>query len=322
MRRLLLKLVLLFCFLIIPFMVLFKAPYSKEFAYHFIEGDCYNHGAWIFDRITKNLTPIDVAFIGSSHTIHAIQEKKIEQILGSNDHLVNLGYCRSGRNFEFMLLKVLLEHKAPKLIVIEVYEDEVKNSHDMFPYLADSRDLLLTPTLINRDYFSDVYNGASARLEYFKAKYVFGRRITEPTTELYGYGAGDRIATEDELTKNIAAWQKRFKRFEPESIEKIKMKYPFAYLAKMIRVINEKNIPIVFVYLPESGSKLKKPKYAEYYQSIGPLLFPPQNIFENTTNWMDATHLNDQGSELLSVWMAEQLKRELCIQPAQRNSSE
>jgi len=316
MKQVLLKIALFFSLLMVPFVVLFKIPYSNEFAYHFIEGDCYNHGAWIFDRITRNMTPIDIAFIGSSHTIHAIQDKRIEKMLGTNDHLVNLGYCRSGRNLQFIFLKMLLEHKAPKVIVVEVYEDEEKNSSDMFPYLAETKDIFLTPTLINRDYFSDIYNGALARLEYFKAKYVFNKRIMEPTTELYGYGAADRIGTEAEFAKNVTAWQKRLKRFEPESIEKIKMKYPIAYLSKMIRMIKEKNILVIFVYLPEYGSKLKRPKYAEYYQNAGSLLIPPQFIFDDASNWMDDTHLNDKGSELLSEWMAEQLKPELCIEQA------
>lgn len=316
MKQLLLKIALFFSLLMIPFVIFFTTPYSEEFAYHFIEDDCYNHGSWIFDRITRNLTPIDIAFIGSSHTIHAIQEKQIEQLVGSHNHIANLGYCRSGRNLEFVLLQMLLKHKAPKVIVIEVYEDETKNSHDIFPYLANTSDLFLTPTLINRDYFSDIYNGALARLEYFKAKNVFSKRISVTNNELYGYGAADRRVTEEELAKNVAAWKKRLNRFEPESIEKIKIKYPFAYLKKIIRIIKEKNIQLFFIYLPESGSKLKRPKYADYYQNTGTLLLPPQFIFDDATNWMDAAHLNDKGSELFSTWMADQLRNELCINPA------
>ncbi len=298
-------------FFIIPFVVLFISPYPEGFAYHFIEGDCYNHGAWIFDRIARNSTPIDVAFIGSSHTIHAFQEKKMEELLCSNDHLVNLGYCRSGRNFEYLLLKMLLEHKSPGVIVIEVHEAETKNSHDIFPYLADAGDLFFSPTLLNRDYFSDIYHGALARLEYFKSKYIFHGKIPVPVTELYGYGPDNRTATCNELTENISAWQKRFQRFEPEVTEKIQMKYPFAYLSKMISMVKEKNIKLIFVYLPEYGSKLKKLKYAGYYQSAGPLLFPPQTILDDPANWMDGSHLNDKGAGLLSEWMAKKLKSEL-----------
>jgi hypothetical protein len=44
------------------------------------------------------------------------------------------------------------------------------------------------------------------------------------------------------------------------------------------------------------------------------MLIPPQTIFNDSSNWMDASHLNDKGSEALSNWMAEQLKVELCIE--------
>ena len=177
MKQILLKIALFFSLMMIPIVALFITPYSKEFAYHYIENDCYNHGAWIYDRITKNQASIDVAFIGSSHTIHAFQEEKMEVILGSNYHLTNLGYCRYGRNLQYSLLKLLLQHKSPKLIVLEVSEDEEKNSHDIFPYIAKTCDLLFTPTLINRDYLSDLYYGASARLECFKATYIFDKKF-------------------------------------------------------------------------------------------------------------------------------------------------
>jgi hypothetical protein len=315
MKQVLLKIALFFGLLMVPFVALFISPYSEEFAYHFIKDDCYNHGAWIFDRITRNPTPIDVAFIGSSHSIHAFQEKRMEELLDSNFHFANLGYCRYGRNLEFVLLKLLLKNKSPKIIILEVHEDEEKNSHDIFPYLAETKDLLLPPTPINRDYFSDLFYGASARLECFKAKYIFRKRNQEPNTNLYGYGPSDRTVKEEELKENEKAWEKRLKQTKNEAIEKLQIKYPLAYLEKMIGLIKEKNIRLLFVYLPESGSKLTSPKHSAYYQNAGPLLIPPQYIFDDVANWMDASHLNDKGSALLSTWMAERLKSELCLNP-------
>lgn len=315
MKRLLLKLTIFFILLLTPVVILFNAPYEEEFAWHFIEGDCYNHGAWIFDRICRNSTPIDIAFIGSSHTIHAFQDKKIEELLASNDHITNLGYCRTGRNLEYAMLKMLLKYKTPRMVIIEVNEDEAKNSHDIFPYIATTSDVLTTPTLVNRDYLSDVYHAAQARLEFFKAKYIFKRAAVKPVPDLYGYGEEARVATGEELTQNANAWKRRLAREEYASIEQIKMKYPLAYLDKMIQLIKEKNIEIVFVYLPESGSKLPGPKYASYYQNAGPLLTPSSSVINDNTNWMDATHFNDKGAAIFSEWMAEQLKKQLCISP-------
>jgi len=303
MKPILLKIALFFSLILIPVMGLFFAPYPEEFAYHFIKDDCYNHGAWIYDRISKNPTPVDIAFIGSSHTIHAFQDKKIEEILGTDHRIANLGYCRYGRNLEYLLLRMLLENKTPKFVVLEVHEDEEKNSHD----------LILTPTPINRDYFADLFHGASARLEYFKSRYIFWKNYPEPDFELFGYGEADRVVPENELKENQEVWRKRLERKQIQSVEDLQLKYPFAYLNKMIDLMKEKNIQFLFVYLPEFGSKMKNPKHASYYQNFAPLLIPPDSIFNDSSNWMDASHLNDKGSGMLSEWMAGQLKAELCI---------
>ncbi|MDP2335287.1 MAG: hypothetical protein Q8N05_02335 [Bacteroidota bacterium] len=313
MKRLLLKILLFFGLFIIPFLALFLTPYPKDFAYHFIKNDCYNHGAWIYDRITKNTVPIDIAFIGSSHTIHAYQEKKMEDRLGPDYHLANLGYCRYGRDLEYLTLKLLLRNKSPKMIVLEVHEDEEKNSHDIFPFLAETKDIIFTPTLINRDYLADLIHGASARLEYFKTTYVFTEKIPITDFSLYGYGESMRTVSEKELTDNEMAWGKRLGRKTFESVEEVQLKYPMAYLKKMVELIKEKNRSIVFVYLPEFGSKLKVPKYAGYYQSIAPLLIPPESVLDNPVYWMDASHLNDKGSEILSEWMVKQIQNEFCL---------
>lgn len=319
MKRLLLKIALFFSLLIAPFVVLFTIPYSEEFAYHYIEHDCYNHGAWIYDRITQNPTPIDIAFIGSSHTLHAIQDKKTEEFTGFSHHVTNLGYCRYGRNMEYLILNMLLKYKSPKLVVIEIHEDEEKNSHDIFPYLAQTKDLLVTPTAINRDYFSDLINGGSARLEYFKAKYIFRIKYPKPSAERYGYAASERMVKQEEWDENQKTWQKRLGRTESERIQEMQVKYPFTYLEKAVNLLNKRNISIAFIYLPDSGSKLEIPKYMETYKKLAPVLIPPQTIFNDSTNWMDASHLNDKGSEKLSLWMAEKLRAEWCLDSIKLN---
>jgi len=308
MKEILQKIALFFGLLAVAVAILFTSPYSTEFARHFIKDDCYNHGAWIFDRITKNETPIDIAFIGSSHTIHSFQEKKMEAILENKFHLANLGYCRFGRNLEYLLVKELLANKSPKLVVIEVHEDEAKNSHDIFPYLANTKDLLVSPTIVNRDYFSDVFMGVSARLEQFKAKYIFLEKYPEPDLNPYGYGESDRKATDEEFSKNKRGWIKWVKRRSSPEIEQIQLKYPYSYLLKTINLLKIKNIPFVFVYLPESGSNFRKPLRLDFYKQFGEVHTLPDSILNNQANWMDDMHFNNDGAGLVSEWMAEQLK--------------
>ncbi len=309
MKEVLQKIAFFFGLLAIPVVLLFALPYSNEFARHFIKDDCYNHGAWIFDRLTKNETPIDIAFIGSSHTIHSFQEKKMEMVLENRFHLANLGYCRFGRNLEYLFVKELVASKNTKLVVIEVHEDEPKNSHDIFPYLADTKDLLISPTFVNRDFFSDVFKGASARLEQFKAKYIFQEKYPEPDLNPYGYGESDRLATEEEFLKNKQGWSKWIKSRGSFEIEQIQLKYPYSYLLKTINLLKSRNIPFLFVYLPESGSNFQNPIRLDFYKQYGQVLTLPDSILNSPTNWMDDMHFNDRGACQVSEWMAKKLKQ-------------
>ncbi len=313
MKRVLLKIGIFFSILAVPLATLFILPHSGEFAYHYIENDCYNHGSWIYSRLKNNPAPINIAFIGSSHSIHAFQEQKIEATLKMKNHVANLGYCRYGRDMEYILLKLLLRHKNPELVIIEVHEDEEKNSHEIFPYLAETKDLLMPPAIFHRDYLSHLITGASVRLEGFKAKYLFRSVYPEAQREMYGYAASDRIASEAEMNENKIAWQKR-KNFN--WAEDIQLKYPLGYLEKMAGELADRNIPFAFVYLPESGSELNEPKHVNYYKKFAPVLIPPTYIFEDRNNWMDASHLNDKGSAELSTWMAGEIDKILCIEPA------
>ena len=309
MKEVIQKIALFFGLLVLPAVMLLILPYSNEFARHFIKDDCYNHGAWIFDRLTKNTTPIDIAFIGSSHTIHSFQENKMEGLLGNRLHLANLGYCRFGRNLEYLFVKELVASKNPKLVVIEVHEDEPKNSHDIFPFLADTKDLLISPTFLNRDYFSDVFKGASARLEQFKTKTIFQEKYPENDLNLYGYGESDRLASEEEFLKNKEGWSKWTKRRGSPELEKIQLKYPYAYLTKTINLLNNKKIPFIFVYLPESGSNFQSPLRLDFYKQYGQVLLLPDSILKNPDNWMDDMHFNNIGASQVSEWMAKKLKQ-------------
>jgi len=93
------------------------------------------------------------------------------------------------------------------------------------------------------------------------------------------------------------------------------LRYPLTYLEKMMALMKAKNIPFVFVYLKESGSKLDSPLYTDYYRKFAQLLIMPPTMLSDRSYWMDASHLNDKGAEILSGWMASKLKDELCINP-------
>src|SRR5580658_10321976 len=131
-------------FILVPFIVLvimFIIPVKRKYAYDFvIHGGCEGRSSWIYNRIFESDSSIDVAFIGSSHMMSAVNDVLIEKHYNDSTHrnykFVNLGYCRFGRDFHYLIARDLLEHKKVKSIVLEINEDESQFGHPDFPHVA------------------------------------------------------------------------------------------------------------------------------------------------------------------------------------------
>jgi len=85
------------------------------------------------------------------------------------------------------------------------------------------------------------------------------------------------------------------------------MRYPRSYLTKIASLCQEKNIKLIFLYLPEYGRGIKEPKEKFTYQKYGKIIMPPGEIFENCNYWHDDNHLNIEGAKVLSTWVAKHL---------------
>jgi hypothetical protein len=291
---------------------LFSMKNDKAFAYHYIEGDCYNHGAWVYDRIFKNPEPIDIAFIGSSGTIHSVNENVIVKNLegaAMNLKVCNLGYCRLGANLYYVLTKDLLKHKKVKYLFLEVRANEDYSSHPMFPYLADTRDLLFPKLWFNKYLFTDYYNALTERINMTEQKLFFAKQEYPYNPESFGYGASQMIADTVKLDK---VKQKRKETgIEHFSAAKrnFNLNYPLAYLDKVVALAKANRIKIIFYYVEGYGTAYEEPQLQDYYRANGELWIAPDEIFSRKSNWMDENHLNDQGAEEYSKWLAKKISQ-------------
>ncbi|MEM7104131.1 MAG: hypothetical protein AAF502_13420 [Bacteroidota bacterium] len=291
--------------------MLFVLPLDRQFAYHFLENDCYGHASWIHDRIHLNENEIDIAFLGTSATIQAIYEEAIENVLdstyGQTPRLANLGYCRPGRNLHYILLEELLSEKKVNTIILEVREKEDRYSHPVFPNLAKREDVLKPVWMFNRDIASDWVNALLTRYAYRKQKFLHNLSLEYPVdTLLFGYGAGTRIAPEKELQEmlekrrepkaELSQWQKDFY-----------AKYPKAYIEKIADLCEENEVKLVFLFLHFYGVQAEEPTELDYYNGLGEIWLPPKAIFEKPSNWMDPDHLNINGANELAPWLASKI---------------
>jgi len=298
--------------MLVGIILLFIQPYNRYFAYNLLKDDCYNHGSWMYDRIFSNPNPVDVAFFGSSRTIHAVHETKVEtSFYQTNNYpinIVNLGYCRLGRNLQYVILKDILKTKSPKLIVLEVREREDKNSHPVFPYLANNIEVLNPVVFYNRDIIQDMYLGLISRLEYFRET-ILGNIVKDsiPNMDNYGYGFSSDTADFNQLEKTRLKSQVRYDLVNMGKPSNFSYRFPRKYIEKISQLAQDNNVNLAFFYNPSYGMPLDKPLEYSFYEQFGEVWIPPIEIINNPNNWMDPEHLNNNGADELKKFIATKI---------------
>ncbi|HKJ43354.1 MAG TPA: hypothetical protein VKA27_14750 [Sunxiuqinia sp.] len=296
----------------LPFLVaiiaLFFIPVDKKFSYHFVRGECSNKASWMYHRVFEDPRPIDIVFSGASQTSCAIMDKVISEKLSQEDgkpvNVVNYGYCRRGRDMQYVMLKDLFAHKHPRLLVIEVPEDEPKKSHPVFPYLAESSDLFGSFVLINQRYFSAIWKGVVVRFEYVKSMLTGNKFVeTENNFSEYGYWHSSHVVSDATVLANRKAWERRLAKQKPEIIRHIELNYSKHYLKKIVNMAHQNNCKVLFLYLPEIGSGVQSPFLYDYYKQFCNVIFLPKEITSDQSNWKDATHFNDTGAMEVSTFL-------------------
>ena len=295
---------LLFFIPIVIFIVVL--PIDKRLKYQGLKDDCFNHGIWIYDRIFNNDKPIDIAFIGSSHSVNGIDDKLISENIQDGE-AVNFGYCRLGRNLSYVLLKDLIAEKKIKHLILEVLEDEDRYSHPVFPFVASTCDVLFPNPFFNRDIFSDMWTHFVYKTEILQ-DIIYHQESEAPLrTEEYGYTTSQDTASSiflDEIKQKRSIPKPPMSRLE----RNFHMSFARKYLSKIYNICKENNIQITFLYIPAYASPLARPKEFETYSKYGKIIMAPRHVLENKNNWYDEGHLNQAGAKELSLWLIDQIK--------------
>lgn len=295
--------------------LLFAVPVNKKFSYQFVKGECSNIASWIYSRTFENSKSIDIAFSGASHFACGIMDELIDNELNNNSDspvtVANLGYCRGGRDVQYVMLKDILKHKKPKILFIEIAEDEPRKSHPVFPFLAESNDLFSSFEFFNQRYFKSLWNGLIVRFEFFKFKLMHKTYFTPDNTTDFGYLYSDQLASSEEMESNRKAWKDKLNRPKPELIKTIERNYSKHYLTKIVQLANHHNCRVLFFYLPESGSNLKEPLNMKFYETLAPVVSLPDTIINNPANWKDPMHFNDTGAKKTSLFIVSVIEKEL-----------
>jgi len=301
MKRFIITLILFSIPLIAFLSVILCFPMDKRFAYAYTGKDSYTRSLWIYDRINNNSTPIDVAFIGTSRTIHAINDsvlqKQLLTVYSIKTHLANLGYYRFGRNMNYVIIKELLKKRTVKTIVLEVTSDEDISSNLDFGYMADLIDVIY-PAHINQVYFSDLCKSFNVHLSYIKYKLnLENDTINCVLPQIYGYGNSTQLANLNDLkhmdrypvTNYFGRW--------PNIL------YPRAYLNKIAELCKANNVKLYFLYIAGYTTYSRPPLELDTYKKYGQVFLPPYTISDHAENFMDEAHMNNTGADKMTDYL-------------------
>ena len=295
--------------LIIGLAIIFFTSHDKEFAYHYLVDDCYGHGKWIHDRLYKNQEPVDIAFIGTSRTIQAIDEKtieeKIEKLTGESPSIANLGYCRPGRNLHMVILKDLLKNKSPTHVFVEVRNEENRYGHPVFPHLANNDDLIMAKAFFNPDLGSDILLGLGSRIEYFKLALTGMLPSNSIDSLLYGYGGAEETANPEELQEMKIRRSKQ--KHQHELMTLFYNTYPRSYIREISEICERYDVELIFLFQNGYGYTNENLPDSDFYKKFGQIWEPPHRLMEEPSYWLDADHFNINGARELADWISAQI---------------
>jgi hypothetical protein len=302
-------------------------PHSRYIRFQDVRVEAYARLGWIYERIHYDSTPIDVAFIGTSHTMNGIDAEAVGETItnrgvsGLNKnavHVTNLAIPGYGRNLHWLIARELLENRSVGMLVLEVFENETRKPHPLFAYAAEVSDVLDAPLLLNLNYFHDLVRLPFRQLS-LSAKSVWpGEFGLKSQFDLADYD-GQTV----DNTRFVQVHGQRFtpyrdQKMDPVELDRISQirherkrlhmlgarlddleyRLPRYYVSKIIALAERKRVPIVFLYLPGYGLP-DRPFDTRLYEGHGDLV-TVNDILAKKENWGDIDHLNVFGAAEVS----------------------
>ncbi|MCW3126398.1 MAG: hypothetical protein JWO03_2056 [Bacteroidetes bacterium] len=300
--------------LIIPAIILLL-PIDKKYQYTFVKNACSLKSSYIYHRTYEDSLPVDVAFMGSSHTMCGISDTIVQRVLtdqGKSARVANMGFCRLGRDMEYLIFKDLVTHKKPKVLVLEVRQEEAEMSHHDFGYMADMGDVLAPPMIVNQSYFTDLANAFTVRLNYV-------RDILSHKEYNLPYTAADLAEVHINTIADTAMlyggarwrWDRYYSHPRAAWADDMMTRYPKSYVGKIMALAKEHNVKVIFLYIPNFGYPNHSPKEQKYYRQLSELVMMPDSFYDATKNWRDDEHFNTPAAMVLSDTIAHHVAKYL-----------
>lgn len=290
----------------------------------------YQRVKWIYERIHFDQRPIDIAFIGTSHTQSGVNSGIVETALaaqGDQRRVVNFAVPHLGRDLQFLVARELLEKRQIDTLVIEVQQVESRAPHPGFQRLATVADIADAPLFINTGVVDNLARLPMRQLELFAKTVQPAWFDMQPTfspdryegphfDDTYRLHGTEKPRTEvhprahfDKQLHSIRAdiankrATSRYANFGP--LNNAMYRYNDTYLRKMVEMAERRSVKVVFLYLPFLGAD-PTPEHQAWLAQNGEVIVP-RAIIDDEKLWLNADHLNFYGANALSAWLGTTL---------------
>ncbi len=301
-------------------------PQDKFLRYQALSDGKAATAYWIYERIHMDPTPIDIAFIGSSHTGLSVHTRRLEDALarqGITAKAANLYIVKSGVNMQYVIAKELLESRQVKLLVVEMTDTEDRKSHPDFIYLADTMDVLTAPIFVNLDYFPDLVRLPGREVDLFLQSvgqhFGWNKPGVLPAYEGPNLDNAEFIRTLDGVRHDRNETHSRAQMEElrveqersitppllPASLNNLEYRMPRYYENRILALAGAHHTTVVFLYTPRYGGPTEPEPYQRYADRAQ--LINPWAQIQDYTLWLDETHLNWEGAKRMTDFVASSL---------------
>jgi len=304
-------------------------PHDKYLRYQALNDGTAPTAYWIYERIHDDPAPIDVAFIGTSRTGLSVHTRRLEddlQRLGIHAKAANLHIVKNGVNMQYVVAKELLESRPVRLLVVEIIEWEDRKPHPDFIYLADPIDILEAPLLLNLNYFSDLARLPGRQVDLFLQTQLQRHGLRKPdfvpppyegsnldhaeyiqTLDGVRHPRDERHTAEQMAALRAAQDRAITPALLPAALEQIEFRLPRTYLDRILELARAHGTGVVFLYTPRFGGPPEPPPYARLAGRAE--LINPWPRLQDVGLWGDVTHLNWDGAQRLTDFVAAALAR-------------
>lgn len=312
-------------------------PHSRHLRFASLQEPTVVKLGWLYERIHDDPTPIDIIFIGSSHTVFGVDSAEVERrarlLIGQDVHVVNFAVQHLGRDVPWLLAREAIEARNVKLLVVEVTEDESRALHPAFASLADPSDLIDAPLLINPSYFSELAELPSRQISLFLRTMLPGAFDAAPGFNPIQYRGAhwdDTWAQEGSIVAPIhpvvpritspSATKMENERVHwarltsnklslPSSLSWLEWRANLQYIDRIVALARRHGVALRVLYLPSYHSATH-PTQVAVYEKLGLMWYPPPELLADRLLWNDVNHLNYYGSLVLASWLAKCIAKE------------